>query len=38
MKWRFLEPKPGQFDFRRGDRYVDFAEEHDMAIRGHPLV
>jgi endo-1,4-beta-xylanase len=38
MKWRFLEPKPGQFDFRRGDRYVDFAEEHDMAIRGHTLV
>jgi endo-1,4-beta-xylanase len=38
MKWRFLEPKPGQSDFRRGDRYVDFAEEHDMAIRGLTLV
>jgi endo-1,4-beta-xylanase len=38
MKWRFLEPKPGQFDFRRADRYVDFAEEHGMAFRGHTLV
>jgi endo-1,4-beta-xylanase len=38
MKWRFLEPEPGQFDFRRADRYVDFAEEHGMAMRGHTLV
>jgi endo-1,4-beta-xylanase len=38
MKWRFLEPEPGQFDFRRADRYVDFAEEHGMAFRGHTLV
>jgi endo-1,4-beta-xylanase len=26
MKWKQLEPEPGQFDFRRADRYVDFAE------------
>lgn len=38
MKWQHLEPEPGQFDFRRADRYVDFAEEHGMAIRGHTLV
>ena len=38
MKWRFLEPEPGQFDFRRADRYVEFAEEHGMPIRGHTLV
>ena len=38
MKWQFLEPEPGQFDFRRADRYVDFAQEHGMAFRGHTLV
>jgi endo-1,4-beta-xylanase len=38
MKWRSLEPEPGRFDFRLADRYVDFAEEHGMAFRGHTLV
>ena len=38
MKWRALEPEPGRFDFQRADRYVDFAEEHGMAFRGHTLV
>jgi endo-1,4-beta-xylanase len=38
MKWRHLEREPGRFDFRRSDRYVDFAEEHGMQFRGHTLV
>ncbi len=38
MKWQFLEPQPGRFDFRLADRYVDFAEQHRMRIRGHTLV
>jgi endo-1,4-beta-xylanase len=38
MKWRQLEPEPGQFDFERSDRYVDFAEQHRMQFRGHVLV
>ncbi|HMR33240.1 MAG TPA: endo-1,4-beta-xylanase [Geminicoccaceae bacterium] len=38
MKWEFLQPQPGRFDFRLADRYVDFAERHGMPIRGHTLV
>ena len=38
MKWEFLEPQPGRFDFRLADRYVDFAEQHGMPLRGHTLV
>lgn len=33
-----LERQLGQFDFRRLDRLVAFAEEHDMVLRGHALV
>lgn len=38
MKWRQLEREPGRFRFRRSDRYVDFAEQHGMQVRGHTLV
>ena len=38
MKWRHVEREPGQFNFRRSDRYVDFAEQHGMQFRGHTLV
>jgi endo-1,4-beta-xylanase len=38
MKWRQLEPEPGQFTFKRSDPYVDFAEQHGMQFRGHALV
>jgi endo-1,4-beta-xylanase len=27
-----------RFDFGRADRLVDFAEEHDMRVRGHTLI
>ena len=38
MKWRHLEPQPGQFKFQHSDRYVAFAEQHGMEFRGHTLV
>lgn len=38
MKWYAIEPQPGQFDFKAGDRLVAFAKEHGMRVRGHTLV
>ena len=37
MKWRATEPARGVFDFRAGDRVVDFAKAHEMKVRGHNL-
>ena len=38
MKWRALRPKANSFDFRQGDEVVDFAQAHQMKVRGHCLV
>jgi endo-1,4-beta-xylanase len=38
MKWRATEPQRGRFEFAAADRIVDFAEEHDLTVRGHTLV
>lgn len=38
LKFRWVQPQPGVFDFRGGDALVQFAETHDMAVRGHTLV
>jgi len=38
MKWYQVEPQPGQFDWKPGDRLVAFAKEHGMRMRGHTLV
>lgn len=38
MKWYAVEPQPGQFDFKGGDRLVSFAKENGMRVRGHTLV
>lgn len=38
MKWSTIHPGRTQFDFRRGDQIVQFAEANGMAIRGHTLV
>lgn len=37
-KWERIRPAPDAFDFTRMDDMFDFAEQHDMAVRGHPLV
>ncbi len=37
MKWAALRPAPGKFDFAEADRFVNWAEGHGMAIRGHNL-
>jgi len=37
MKWRATHPAPDRFDFSRADRFMAFAEEHRIAVRGHNL-
>jgi endo-1,4-beta-xylanase len=38
LKWSFVQPQQGVFDFTKLDRLVDFAEKHDMAVKGHGLI
>jgi len=37
MKWPYTEAKKGIHNFDRADRVMAFAEEHDLALRGHTL-
>lgn len=38
MKFDTIQPARGQYNFGPGDRLVEFAEEHGMAVRGHTLI
>ena len=38
LKWERVHPHFGQYDFRLGDEYVDFAEKHQLFAVGHVLV
>jgi endo-1,4-beta-xylanase len=38
MKWEWIEPRPGAFEFAGGDRLVAFAAENGIRMRGHTLV
>lgn len=35
MKWNILQPREGQFDFTLADQMVEYAQEHDLSVRGH---
>ncbi len=37
MKWYSVEKEPGEITFDYADRLMAFAEEHDLAMRGHTL-
>lgn len=37
MKWPYTEEKKGTHNFYRADLIMDFAEKHDLALRGHTL-
>lgn len=38
MKFGSLTQKPGEYNFERADKLVEFARSNDMAIHGHTLV
>lgn len=38
MKFDSLHPDPYYYNFSEADKIVDFAEAHDMEVRGHTLV
>jgi len=38
LKWSFVEPEKGVFDFDGLDKLVDYAHKHHMVIKGHGLI
>ncbi|MBV9932325.1 MAG: endo-1,4-beta-xylanase [Alphaproteobacteria bacterium] len=38
LKWSWVQPRPGVFDFAAADRLLGWASAHGMAMRGHNLV
>jgi endo-1,4-beta-xylanase len=38
MKWPDVHPARGEYRFEKADALVDFARQHEMAIRGHTLA
>lgn len=38
MKWKWIEPELGVFDFQRSDRVVEFAARNGQKVRGHTLL
>lgn len=38
MKWMYMEPEKGKFDFDTSDRFVAFGKKNNMFIVGHNLV
>jgi endo-1,4-beta-xylanase len=38
LKWQFVEPREGHYDYHEADALVTLAQRHSMAIHGHTLV
>jgi endo-1,4-beta-xylanase len=38
LKWEFVRPSEGEYDFEAADAIVAFAEEHGQRVRGHTLL
>jgi GH35 family endo-1,4-beta-xylanase len=38
MKWQYLNPAPGKFNFTEADEFVDFAEKNGQVVVGHAPV
>ncbi|GAA4628163.1 endo-1,4-beta-xylanase [Actinoallomurus vinaceus] len=38
MKWDTTEPSNGNYNFGPGDQILNFAQSHNMRVRGHNLV
>ncbi len=37
LKWSWLRPAPGEYDFAASDAIVEFAQQHGQHVRGHTL-
>ena len=38
MKWLWIHPEPDHWDWEASDELVEFAEAHQMQVRGHTVV
>ncbi|KAF9871323.1 Glycoside hydrolase family 10 [Colletotrichum karsti] len=38
LKWSFINPAEGEYNWDTIDRLVDFAEANDMVVKGHGLI
>jgi endo-1,4-beta-xylanase len=38
MKWEFIHPEPGVYNFAPADSVVEFGEKHNLHVVGHVLV
>ena len=38
LKWEYVQPEEGIFDFEGLDRLVTYAETHGMVVKGHGLI
>lgn len=38
LKFDWIRPKEGEFDFSEADMLLDFARRHDQLLRGHTLI
>jgi GH35 family endo-1,4-beta-xylanase len=38
LKWSFINPVEGQYNWDTIDRLVDFAKDNDMVVKGHGLI
>ncbi|WP_207456380.1 endo-1,4-beta-xylanase [Herbiconiux sp. SYSU D00978] len=38
MKWEFIHPEQGRYDFAEADAIVKFARQHKQDVRGHTLL
>lgn len=38
LKWKFVQPTEGDFEFGGLDQLVDFAEDNDMVVKAHGLI
>lgn len=38
LKWASIHPGPDEWDYGPADEIIDFAREHDLAVKGHNLI
>lgn len=38
LKWASIHPGPDEWDFGPADEIIDFARDHDLAVKGHNLI